>query len=58
MEQCFRQREQRWRKDQLGWSVVMEELREVGRVPWAVEVFRFYSKGSREPRMGSEKGLT
>lgn len=48
-EKCFRQREQRGRRDQLDWSVVVEERREVGRAAWAVDVFAFYSKGSREP---------
>ena len=37
------------RKDQLGWSGVMEEDREVGRAVWAVEIRVFCSKGSRKP---------
>lgn len=48
----------RWRKDWLGWSVVMEEDREVSRAAWGVKVFGFYSKGSGELLKGSEKGLT
>ena len=48
----------RWRKDQLGQSVVMEEDREVGRVLWAVEVFGFYSKDRGQLLKPSEKELT
>lgn len=48
----------RWRKDWLGWSVVMEEDREVSRAAWGMKVFGFYSKGSGELLKGSEKGLT
>lgn len=44
-------------RDQLGWSVVLEDGREVGRAEWAVDEFGFYSKGRREPVKPSEKGL-
>ena len=48
----------RWRKDQPGWSIVMEENREVGRAMWVADVFRFNFKGSRELSKASEKGPT